>query len=172
MSTTTRDPAWLEHLASMVQDRLVGVDELGLRIGWAGLYEVTPDHNALIGRADEVEGFVYATGFSGHGFLMGPAVGEVVRDLVTGRAPGGRRGRAVGDPVRVKRRATGAPHRLSPAEESRTPREESLTPNEESRRAASVTHQRAYVTRQRVARWPGPGSNRRPTAFQAVARTN
>ncbi len=85
---TTRDPAWLEHLAAMMQHRLVGVDDLGLRIGWAGLYEVTPDHNALIGRAGEVEGFVYATGFSGHGFLMGPAVGEVVRDLVMGHPPG------------------------------------------------------------------------------------
>ena len=31
--------------------------------------------------------FLYATGFSGHGFLMGPAVGEVMRDLYLGRAP-------------------------------------------------------------------------------------
>ena len=30
---------------------------------------------------------MYATGFSGHGFLQAPAVGEVVRDLVTGRQP-------------------------------------------------------------------------------------
>jgi sarcosine oxidase subunit beta len=34
-----------------------------------------------------VRRFLYATGFSGHGFLMGPAVGEVVRDLVLGRRP-------------------------------------------------------------------------------------
>lgn len=84
---SARDPDWLEHLAAMMQQRLVGVDDLGLRIGWAGLYEVTPDHNALIGRASEVDGFVYATGFSGHGFLMGPAVGEVVRDLVMRESP-------------------------------------------------------------------------------------
>ena len=31
--------------------------------------------------------FIYATGFSGHGFLLGPAVGEVLRDLVMGHAP-------------------------------------------------------------------------------------
>jgi sarcosine oxidase subunit beta len=48
---------------------------------------MTPDHNALIGRADTVEGFLYVTGFSGHGFLMGPAVGEVVRDLYLGQEP-------------------------------------------------------------------------------------
>ena len=56
--------------------------------GWAGLYEMTPDCNALIGEA-ETDGFrfLYATGFSGHGFLQGPAVGEAVRDIYLGRAP-------------------------------------------------------------------------------------
>jgi sarcosine oxidase, subunit beta len=54
--------------------------------GWAGLYENTPDHNALIGKA-EVPGVLYATGFSGHGFLQGPAVGEIIRDLYLGREP-------------------------------------------------------------------------------------
>jgi len=34
-----------------------------------------------------VSRFLYATGFSGHGFLQGPAVGEVLRDLVLGREP-------------------------------------------------------------------------------------
>ena len=61
--------------------------EVGIASGWAGLYEMTPDHNALIGEADEVNRFLYATGFSGHGFLMGPAVGEVVRDLYLGSGP-------------------------------------------------------------------------------------
>jgi sarcosine oxidase, subunit beta len=50
--------------------------------GWAGLYEMTPDCNALIGEADTGGfRFLYAAGFSGHGFLQGPAVGEAVRDL-------------------------------------------------------------------------------------------
>ena len=48
---------------------------------------MTPDSNALIGRAGNVSGFLYATGFSGHGFLMGPAVGEVIRDLYLGERP-------------------------------------------------------------------------------------
>jgi sarcosine oxidase subunit beta len=63
---------------SLARQRLVG--------GWAGLYENSPDHNALIGKA-EVPGVLYATGFSGHGFLQGPAVGEIVRDLYLGREP-------------------------------------------------------------------------------------
>ena len=56
--------------------------------GWAGLYEMTPDCNALIGEAD-TSGFrfLYAAGFSGHGFLQGPAVGEAVRDLYLGTKP-------------------------------------------------------------------------------------
>lgn len=56
-----------------------------LSAGWAGLYENTPDHNAMIGSSATVDGFFYATGFSGHGFLQGPAVGELVRDLYLGR---------------------------------------------------------------------------------------
>ncbi len=48
---------------------------------------MTPDHNAIIGEAPGVSRFLYATGFSGHGFLQGPAVGEILRDLVLGREP-------------------------------------------------------------------------------------
>jgi len=48
---------------------------------------MTPDHNAVIGEAPGVSRFLYAAGFSGHGFLMGPAVGEVMRDLYLGQTP-------------------------------------------------------------------------------------
>ena len=56
-----------------------------LEAGWAGLYENTPDHNAMIGRDAHQPNVFYATGFSGHGFLQGPAVGELVRDLYLDR---------------------------------------------------------------------------------------
>ncbi len=48
--------------------------------GWAGLIIETPDHNAIIEQSRP--GLVNAVGFSGHGFLHSPAVGQVVRDLV------------------------------------------------------------------------------------------
>ena len=48
---------------------------------------MTPDHNALLGEVPTVSRFLYACGFSGHGFLQGPAVGEVMRDLVLGDEP-------------------------------------------------------------------------------------
>ncbi|MGR6964087.1 NAD(P)/FAD-dependent oxidoreductase [Geodermatophilus sp. URMC 61] len=83
----SRSDAWLPRLGAAIERRAPALAEVGIAGGWAGLYEMTPDHNALIGRADTVEGFLYATGFSGHGFLMGPAVGEVVRDLYLGEEP-------------------------------------------------------------------------------------
>jgi sarcosine oxidase, subunit beta len=78
---------WLPRLGAAVEARAPRLLDVGLSTGWAGLYEVTPDHNALIGRADEPSNFFYATGFSGHGFLQAPAVGEVVRDLYLDRDP-------------------------------------------------------------------------------------
>ncbi|MCT9078860.1 NAD(P)/FAD-dependent oxidoreductase [Streptomyces fulvoviolaceus] len=84
---TTWTPEWLELFRDVVRDRAPALADMGIADGWAGLYEVTPDHNALIGRSDDLPNFLYATGFSGHGFLQAPAVGEIVRDLHLGRAP-------------------------------------------------------------------------------------
>ncbi|GAB6898193.1 FAD-binding oxidoreductase [Kineosporia succinea] len=80
-------PDWLDDLASAMSRRVPSLGSVGIRRGWAGLYEMTPDHNALIGEAPGVSRFLYCTGFSGHGFLMGPAAGEVMRDLYLGQAP-------------------------------------------------------------------------------------
>lgn len=82
-----RSDAWLPRLTEAIGVRAPRILDAGLASGWAGLYEVTPDHNALIGEADAPSRFLYATGFSGHGFLQGPAVGEVIRDLYLGRDP-------------------------------------------------------------------------------------
>ncbi|MEV6283025.1 FAD-binding oxidoreductase [Kribbella sp. NPDC051770] len=82
-----RSDAWLPGLTAAMERRAPSLLDVGLTGGWAGLYENTPDHNALIGEADDVSRFLYATGFSGHGFLQGPAVGEVIRDLWLRRPP-------------------------------------------------------------------------------------
>jgi sarcosine oxidase, subunit beta len=82
-----RDDAWLPRLTEAMQRRAPELLDVGVTGGWAGLYEVTPDHNAIVGASSSTPGFVYATGFSGHGFLQAPAVGEVVRDLVLGERP-------------------------------------------------------------------------------------
>ncbi len=83
-SVETSD-AWLPDLMAVVRRRAPRIAEVGIRGGWAGLYEMTPDHNGIIGEAAAVSRFLYATGFSGHGFLQGPAVGEILRDMYLGR---------------------------------------------------------------------------------------
>lgn len=84
---TTWTPEWLELFRAAARRRAPALADMRRAGGWAGLYEVTPDHNALIGRSRELPNFLYATGFSGHGFLQAPAVGEVVRDLYLEREP-------------------------------------------------------------------------------------
>jgi sarcosine oxidase subunit beta len=83
----SRSDDWLPRLSDAMNRRAPQLTRYGIASGWAGLYEVTPDHNALIGETAPGGRFLYATGFSGHGFLMAPAVGEVVRDLYLGRNP-------------------------------------------------------------------------------------
>ncbi|WLW50936.1 NAD(P)/FAD-dependent oxidoreductase [Streptomyces sp. YU58] len=85
-ATDTHD-RWIPRLCAAMEQRAPALLDLRRTGGWAGLYENTPDHNALIGEATSVSRFLYATGFSGHGLLQGPAVGEVVRDLYLGRVP-------------------------------------------------------------------------------------
>jgi len=51
--------------------------------GWAGLYEISPDHHAIIGSFPELTGFICANGFSGHGFQHSPAAGILVAELIT-----------------------------------------------------------------------------------------
>lgn len=82
-----RSEAWLPRLAEAISRRAPRLESVGLASGWAGLYEMTPDHNALVGESGTVGRMLYATGFSGHGFLMGPAIGEVMRDLYLQRQP-------------------------------------------------------------------------------------
>ncbi|MBU0641637.1 MAG: FAD-binding oxidoreductase [Alphaproteobacteria bacterium] len=54
---------------------------------WAGAIDVTPDAIPVISGVDTIAGFYLATGFSGHGFGIGPAAGKLAADLVTGRTP-------------------------------------------------------------------------------------
>lgn len=78
---------WEEELYNAMEARCPALLDVGVAHRWAGYYEVTPDHNAVIGEAKNTSRFLYATGFSGHGFLQGPAVGEVLRDMYLGQTP-------------------------------------------------------------------------------------
>ncbi|ASY64377.1 D-amino acid dehydrogenase small subunit [Sinorhizobium sojae CCBAU 05684] len=76
---------------------------------WAGLIDVTPDVVPVISHADTLTGLVIATGFSGHGFGIGPGAGHLVADLVTGDPP-------IVDPTpfRLSRFSDGSPIEIAP----------------------------------------------------------
>jgi sarcosine oxidase subunit beta len=77
----------LGDLAPHAARRLPALAELEVRHTISGFYEMSPDHNAVIGAAAEPAGLVYATGFSGHGFQQGLVVGEHVAELALGLEP-------------------------------------------------------------------------------------
>src|SRR2546430_16709127 len=54
----------------------------GIKTAWAGLYESTPDHQAILGPVPELEGFWCAAGFSGHGFMQAPAAALLLAQLL------------------------------------------------------------------------------------------
>lgn len=69
-----------QRLPHALDARLVG--------GWAGIRDMTPDDIGILGPIPGVDGLLVATGFSGHGFMHAPAVGDEVARMVMGQAPG------------------------------------------------------------------------------------
>jgi glycine/D-amino acid oxidase-like deaminating enzyme len=61
--------------------------EAGIANTWAGYVDSTPDGVPAIGEVQGLSGFVLASGFSGHGFGIGPGAGHLIADLVTGAPP-------------------------------------------------------------------------------------
>jgi sarcosine oxidase subunit beta len=76
-----------EELAPIAIACVPSLADLPIRYGWSGFYEMSPDHNAIVGEAVDPSGFLYATGFSGHGFQQSPVVGQHLADLALGRDP-------------------------------------------------------------------------------------
>lgn len=76
------DSAWeLTHLEAAVA-RLPLLENAGVLNRWAGLYEVSPDSLAVLGRVPELEGFYCINGFSGHGFMHGPICGLLLAEEI------------------------------------------------------------------------------------------
>ncbi len=51
---------------------------------WAGLYNITPDRQPILDKVKEVNGMYLAVGFSGHGFMFGPATGILMSEIIMG----------------------------------------------------------------------------------------
>src|SRR5437588_163847 len=78
------DPAFVEKILTRAASRVpvLAEAEVNPRRAWAGLYEMTPDHHAIIGPAPNVDGLYFVNGFSGHGVMHSPASGRVAADLI------------------------------------------------------------------------------------------
>ena len=67
--------------------RVPALEQARMVRSWAGHYELTPDRHGVIGAFPELENFICAAGFSGHGFQHAPATGRIVAELIVdGRA--------------------------------------------------------------------------------------
>ncbi len=81
---TDFDPAFIEKVLTRAADRVPCFENLAVnpKRAWAGLYEMSPDHHAIIGPMSELAGFFCANGFSGHGVMHAPATGKMAADLI------------------------------------------------------------------------------------------
>ena len=70
-----------------MQAEYEGLDSLTLEQIWAGYIDLTPDLLPVIDRLDSPRGLVLATGFSGHGFGMGPIAGRLVSEIIVDDKP-------------------------------------------------------------------------------------
>ncbi|MER5184076.1 FAD-binding oxidoreductase [Streptomyces sp. NPDC002896] len=75
------DPDFLEAAVMKIAHRLPGLPDASVASTYAGCYDVTPDFNPVISPTG-IDGLIVAAGFSGHGFKIAPAVGELLADLV------------------------------------------------------------------------------------------
>jgi sarcosine oxidase subunit beta len=76
------------EILSFVTPRIPAVADLGVRRGYAGLYDMSPDDLPVIGPVPGIDQLYVIAGSSGHGFKLGPGVGEAVADLIeTGESP-------------------------------------------------------------------------------------
>jgi len=76
---------FLEEMAEKVVWLLPPLKNLRVVRQWSGLYTMTEDRQPLICKADEVENFYMACGFSGHGFMIAPMVGKLISEMVIGK---------------------------------------------------------------------------------------
>ncbi|WP_439815037.1 NAD(P)/FAD-dependent oxidoreductase [Zavarzinia sp. CC-PAN008] len=87
----TLDPAPVDrHLDQATEDlfdRFPAFRHMKVEQRWAGMIDTTPDAVPVISPVEGLSGFIVATGFSGHGFGIGPGAGALITDMITGERP-------------------------------------------------------------------------------------
>lgn len=82
--STSMDENWLSKVKRLAEERLPSLASVNLDRDacWGGLYEMSPDHHAIVGFAPEVSNMVLANGSSGHGVMHSPALGQIVAEMI------------------------------------------------------------------------------------------
>jgi glycine/D-amino acid oxidase-like deaminating enzyme len=81
------DPFVLERARAAIAQSFPAFRDVKIAESWGGMIDVMPDAIPVISAVDTVPGFFIATGFSGHGFGIGPGAGRLVADMVSGAPP-------------------------------------------------------------------------------------
>ena len=82
---TTVEPQWVTEVAELTRERVPALANTAFDSdsAWGGLYEISPDHHAVLGAAAECENFYMAAGASGHGAMHAPALGQLLAEAMT-----------------------------------------------------------------------------------------
>jgi glycine/D-amino acid oxidase-like deaminating enzyme len=81
------DPALVQQGLTRLGDHYPALKGLEVANAWGGLIDSTPDGIPVISAVDSLPGLYLSTGFTGHGFGIGPAAGRLAADLVAGDPP-------------------------------------------------------------------------------------
>lgn len=104
------EPARLRAIQQNFQRLFPQLGTISLKARWGGMIDAMPDVVPVVDRAPAIDGLFVATGMSGHGFGIGPAIGRIVCDLIQGNDPKHRLAR-----FRMARFNDGSPIRPGPA---------------------------------------------------------
>ena len=105
------DADWIADVTRMARERVPTLEDVPVDVAasWAGLYEMSPDKHAILGRAPDMDNFYLINGSSGHGVMHAPALGCLLAELVSD----GRFSSLDATPLRPARFAEGAPNPAS-----------------------------------------------------------
>ncbi|MBV9965006.1 MAG: FAD-binding oxidoreductase, partial [Alphaproteobacteria bacterium] len=81
------DPVVLDRARASIAETFPAFRDVKIADSWGGMIDVMPDAIPVISAVDKIPGFFIATGFSGHGFGIGPGAGRLVADMVSGAPP-------------------------------------------------------------------------------------
>ena len=81
-------PTMVERVETRLPERCPALKDVKLAEAWTGMIDATPDAVPTLGEDPALKGLYIATGLSGHGFGIGPAIGRIVADLVREAPPG------------------------------------------------------------------------------------